>query len=56
MELGSHWTDFDETWYFSFFLKKVFRESSGFVKIRQEERVLYMKTFHTYDNISRSYS
>jgi hypothetical protein len=37
-QLGSLWTDFDETRYLSFFSKKIF------IKIRQEKRILYMKT------------
>jgi hypothetical protein len=38
-------TDFDEVWYFGFFFSKICRENSSFIKIRQEWRVLYMKTF-----------
>jgi hypothetical protein len=44
-QLGFHWTDFDETFYSNFFFSKICLENSSFIKIRQEERVLYMKTF-----------
>jgi hypothetical protein len=38
------WTDFDKTWYLGFF-RKICQEDSSFIKLRQEQRVLYMKTF-----------
>ena len=41
--IGSHWTDFNEIWYLSIFLKICYKNSS-FVKIIQEWQVLYMKT------------
>jgi hypothetical protein len=34
-QLGSHWTDFYETWYMSSFWKSVLKIQS-FIKIRQE--------------------
>ena len=43
-ELGSHWTDFDETWYLSPF-SKICLQNSRFIKIWPEWRVLHMKTF-----------
>jgi hypothetical protein len=42
-QLVSHWTDFNEIWYLSTFLKNC-RENSSFIKICQEQRALYMKT------------
>jgi len=42
-QLGSHWTDFHEIWYLGNF-RKISRENSSFIKIRQNYRALYMKT------------
>ena len=42
-QLDSHWTNFDEIWYLVF--SKICQKKSSFIKIRQEQRVLYMKTF-----------
>jgi hypothetical protein len=42
--LGSHWSDFNEILYLSIFRKKMCRENSSFIKIWQNQRVLYMKT------------
>ena len=36
MELSSQWTDFEETWYLSFFFLKICQENLSFIKIRQE--------------------
>jgi hypothetical protein len=43
MELGSHWTDFHEIPHFGIFRNNV-KKNSSFIKIRQENRVLYIKT------------
>ena len=43
-QLGSHWTDFHEIWYLSIF-QNCFEKNSRFIKIWQERRVLYMKTY-----------
>jgi len=40
--LGSPWTDFHEIWYLCF--SKICRENSSFIKIWQEQLVLYTKT------------
>ena len=42
-QLGSNWTNFDEIWYLRTF--RICREKSSFIKIWQESRVLYMKTY-----------
>jgi hypothetical protein len=42
-QLVSHWTDFDKVWYLGFFFSKMCQENSSFIKIRQKQRVLYMK-------------
>jgi hypothetical protein len=42
-QLGYRWIDFDEILYLSSFLKPV--KNSSFIKIWQEWRVLYMKTY-----------
>jgi hypothetical protein len=42
-QLGSHWTDFHEIWYFSIFIKYVENIQVSF-KIGQEYWTLYMKT------------
>ena len=41
-ELGSHWTDFHEIWYFEFFFNLL--RNFKFIKLWQEEQVLYMKS------------
>jgi hypothetical protein len=45
-QLGSHWTDFHEIWYLRIFRKSV---GKGVIKIGQEQKVLYMRTYaHVY--------
>ena len=39
--------DFHEIWYLSIF-RKICRENSSFIKIWQEKRVLYIKTYVLY--------
>jgi hypothetical protein len=50
-QLGSHWTDFDETWYFSFFRKCV---ENIQVSLKSDKNNWYFtwRRFHIYDNIS----
>jgi hypothetical protein len=36
VELGSHWADFDEIWYLSFYFSKICRENSSFITVWQE--------------------
>ena len=43
-QLGSHWTDFDKTWYLVLFRNSV-EKNLNFIKIRQKQLLLYMKTF-----------
>jgi hypothetical protein len=43
-QLGSHWKDFCEILYLSF-PRKYVETFPSFIKIQQELRVLYMKTF-----------
>jgi len=43
-QLGSHWTDCHEILYLIIFRKSV-DKNSGFVKIRQEQRILYVNTY-----------
>jgi hypothetical protein len=53
-QLDSHWTDFHESLYLNF-LSKICRENSSFVKICQEQRVLYMETYvHFYISLRSS--
>ena len=42
-QLGSHWTDFDETSHLRFF-SKICSDNSSFIQIWQEQRLHYMKT------------
>jgi hypothetical protein len=43
-------------WNLIFVFSKIYRENSSLIKIRQEERVLYLKTLHIYGNISQNSS
>jgi hypothetical protein len=56
VQLCSKWKDFHEIWYLKFL--NIFQESSSFIYIWQEKRVLYVKTYvlYTYENISLNYS
>jgi hypothetical protein len=42
---GSHWSDVNKICYLGGFVLKVYRESSIFLKIWQEKRVIYMKVY-----------
>ena len=46
-QLGSHWADFHEFWYLSFFFFSEYlaRKLKSFITIRQEWLVFYMKTY-----------
>ena len=43
-QLGSHWKDFDETWYLTVFFESLSRKLN-FTRLQQEQRVIYMKKF-----------
>ena len=51
-QLWCHWTDFHEMWrYFIIFRKSICRKHSSFIKIRQEQWVLHVKTqVHVWSN------
>jgi hypothetical protein len=53
-QLGSHWGDFQEIWHLKNF-SKFCRDNSSVIKIGQECRVLYMKTYVHFLIISRSF-
>ena len=43
-QIGSQWTDFYEIWYFFYFSKNML-QNSCYIKICQEQQLLYMKTY-----------
>ena len=52
-QLGSHWTDFDETWYLNFFLTFLGRIQ---VSLKSDKNYgYYTRRFHIYDNILLNY-
>ena len=53
-QLGSQWINFHQIWYLYF--RKICRENSSFIKLKQEWRVLYMNTNIHFYHISLSSS
>jgi hypothetical protein len=50
-QLGSLWTDIDETWYFNFFRKTV-EKIQVYLKSDKNNGHFLWRRFHIYDNIS----
>ena len=44
-QLGSHWTEYHQTLYFSVFKKKTCQGNTRFIKISQKLQVFYMNTY-----------
>ena len=51
-QFGSHWADFHEIGCLSIFFFKSVKKIQCLIKIRQEERILYMRPIYIYDHIS----
>jgi hypothetical protein len=49
-QLGSHWTDFDETWYFSF-SKKYVKKMQVSLKSKKNNGYFTWRRFYIYDSI-----
>ena len=54
-QLGSHWTDYDQTWYLSVFRKSV-KKIQVSLKADNNNGYFTWKRSHIYDNISLNFS